>query len=80
MWRSRPNDPMVLWARRIAERRGKRIAIVALARKLATVMWSMWKHGTSYDPSRASSARHVPDEPLRPQATTASERCGATMR
>lgn len=60
MWRARPNEPMVLWARRIAERRGTRIAIVALARKLATVMWSMWKHGTSYDPPRASSARLEP--------------------
>lgn len=57
MWRTRPNDPMVLWARAIGERRGKRIAIVALARKLATVMWSMWKHQTDYDPLRASLAR-----------------------
>lgn len=63
MWRSRPNDPMVLWARAIAQRRGTRIAIVALARKLATVMWSMWKHGTPYDPLRASSVRGAPIEP-----------------
>jgi len=60
MWRSRPCDPMVVWARELAQRRGTRIAIVALARKLATVMWSMWKHGTAYDPSRASSARYQP--------------------
>lgn len=57
MWRARPNDPMVVWARRIAEKRGKRIAIIALARKLATVMWSMWKHGTAYEPCRASTVR-----------------------
>jgi transposase len=57
MWRARPNAPMVLWARGIAEKRGKRIAITALARKLATVMWSMWRHGASYDPLRASTAR-----------------------
>jgi transposase len=61
MWRTRPNQPMVLWARSIAERRGRRIAIVALARKLATVMWSMWKHGTPYDPLRASIARAAPE-------------------
>jgi transposase len=54
MWRSRPNDAAVVWARGIGARRGKRIAIVALARKLATVMWSMWKHGTTYDPARAA--------------------------
>ena len=55
MVRSRPNDPMVVWAKRIAARRGKRIAIIALARKLAMVMWAMWKSGTEYDPSKATS-------------------------
>lgn len=57
MYRSRPNDPIVLWARAIADKRGTRIAIIALARKLATVMWSMWRHSTSYNPARASSVR-----------------------
>lgn len=57
MWRARPNDPVVLWARAIAEKRGTRIAIVALARKIATVMYAMWKHNTPYDPSRAARAR-----------------------
>jgi transposase len=71
MWRTRPNDPMVVWARSIADRRGRRIAIVALARKLATVMWSMWKHGTSYDPLRASSARAAPAEPTTATSPTA---------
>ena len=59
MYRTRPGDPAVLWARAIADKRGRRIAIIALARKIATVMWSMWKHGTSYNPARASSARAV---------------------
>jgi transposase len=54
LWRTRPNEPMVIWARAIADKRGKRIAIVALARKLATVMWAMWKHDTPYDPLRTS--------------------------
>lgn len=57
MWRCRPNDPAVLWAHTIADKRGKRIAIVALARKLATIMWSIWKNDCEYDPSRASSFR-----------------------
>jgi transposase len=54
LWRTRPNEPMVTWARSIADKRGRRIAIVALARKLATVMWSMWKHDTVYDPWRTN--------------------------
>lgn len=58
MYRARPNDPAVLWMQRIADKRGKRIAVVALARKLATVMWSMWKHETRYESARASTVRH----------------------
>lgn len=53
--RSRPDEPLVVWARRIADNRGKRIAIVALARKLATIMWAMWKSGAAYQPTRATS-------------------------
>jgi transposase len=52
--RCRPNDPMVLWANRIAERRGKFIAVCALARKLATVMYAMWRDSTNYSPLRAA--------------------------
>lgn len=57
MWRTRPNDPAVLWARALADKRGKHIAVVALARKIATVLWAMWKQGSAYDPARASSVR-----------------------
>ena len=56
-WRSSSRCPMVLWAKSIEARRNRRIAIVALARKLATVMWAMWKNGTAYDPSRAARIR-----------------------
>jgi len=52
-FRTRPNEPMVQWARTIAERRGKYIAIVALARKLAGIMFALWRDGTTY---RASSS------------------------
>ena len=51
LWRTRPEDPNVLWAQEVAKRRGKRVAIVALARKLAGILFAMWKHGTNYDPS-----------------------------
>ena len=60
MWRTRPNNPLVLWARALADKRGKRIAIVALARKMAVILWSMWKNDKAYDPQRASSFR-LPD-------------------
>lgn len=60
LWNSRPNEPIVLWAQGIAAKKGKRIAIVALARKIATVLYAMWKTGTKYDPSRPSSVRGAP--------------------
>ena len=40
------------WAVRIAERRGKRIAVVALARKLAGILYALWRDGTTFDPAR----------------------------
>jgi transposase len=43
-------DPLQRWALAIAERRGKRIAVIALARRLSGVLWAMWRDGTVYDP------------------------------
>ena len=48
--RARPKDPMVLWNVEVEQRRGKRIAVVALARKLAGVLYAIWRDGTTYDP------------------------------
>jgi transposase len=44
------DDPLHCWASAVAERRGNRIAVVALARRLAGVLWAMWRDGTVYDP------------------------------
>ena len=40
------------WAARIAARRGRRIAAVALARRLAGILYAMWRDGTNYQPQR----------------------------
>lgn len=47
------------WATRIARRRGKRVAMVALARKLSGVMYAIMRDGTMYDPAKLSSAQAV---------------------
>jgi len=52
--RFRPHDPMVLWSLEVEKRRGKRVAVVALARKLAGLLYAMWRDGTTYDPYRAA--------------------------
>jgi transposase len=50
--RTRRLDPLVLWAVEVEKRRGKMIAITALARRLAGVMYAIWRDGTRYEPSR----------------------------
>lgn len=54
LWRTRPGDSNVVWARRIAERRGKQKAIVALARKLARIMYAMWRDERDYRASNVA--------------------------
>jgi transposase len=41
--------PLREWTLRIAARRGKRIAAVALARKLAGILYAMWRDGTRFE-------------------------------
>jgi transposase len=77
MWRARGNDPAVLWARAIAEKRGTRIAIVALARKIATVLYAVWKHDTPYDPSRTARARATPSRSERFKAPSSGDASAA---
>jgi transposase len=40
--------PLQLWAAEIARRRGARIATIALARKLAGILYALWRDGTTY--------------------------------
>lgn len=44
----RKENPMARWAKQVAERRGRHVAITALARKLALVLFAMWRDGTTY--------------------------------
>ena len=50
LWRTRPDDPIVQWAQRVADRRGKPRANTALCRKLAALMFAMWRTGQPYNP------------------------------
>ena len=47
--RSKAKDPLVLWAKAVQQRRGKRIAAVAVARRLTGILWAVWRKGTVYD-------------------------------
>lgn len=46
--RTQPEHPRVAWAQALAERRGKRIATVALARKLTGMLYAIWRDGSIF--------------------------------
>jgi transposase len=45
------DHPIVLWSLEVEKRRGKQVAVMALARRLAGVMYAMWRDGTPYNKS-----------------------------
>jgi transposase len=57
--RYRPLDPICQWATSIEQRRGKFIATVAVARKLAGILYAIWRDGSRYNPNHSprTSAR-----------------------
>lgn len=49
VWRRRyADDPLHRWVHAVAARRGRRVAIVGLARRLARVLYALWRDGTDY--------------------------------
>jgi transposase len=63
LWMKRPHDPLARWGWQVAERRGRKIAVVAMARKLAGILFAMWRDGKPYNPTLVTS--------LMPEQTTA---------
>lgn len=52
VFRLRADDPLKRWGEAIEQRRGKRIAVVAVARRLVGILWAMWRDGTTYNPDK----------------------------
>jgi hypothetical protein len=52
--RSKSADTAALraWTLQIAQRRGKRIAVAALGRRLAGILYAMWRDDVAYDAHR----------------------------
>jgi transposase len=51
VWRQRQGRAALhAWVERLAGRRGRRIAVVALARRLARILYAMWRDGCEYRP------------------------------
>jgi transposase len=52
--RGKDGNPLTVWGRAVAQRRGDRIAAVAVARRLAGILWAIWRDGTVFDPERVA--------------------------
>ena len=61
-WRiRRSTDPRTaafrIWAQGVAHRRGTKVAMVALARRVARTLFAMWRDGTDFAPARIRMGR-----------------------
>jgi transposase len=58
IWRARGavSAPLRLWAQALAARRGRRIAIVALARRVSRILLALWRDGVDFGPGARAGA------------------------
>lgn len=75
--RTPADDPLRQWAEVLVKRRSSRVAVVALARRLAGVLWAMWRHDTFYDPRILAAAG---ERSLKCAAQSLDERAQALSR
>jgi transposase len=55
-WRSTQSATLRAWVEQVAARRGRRIAVVALARRLSRLLYALWRDGTSFDVKKLAAA------------------------
>jgi len=55
-WRSKQSGTLRAWVDHVAARRGRRVAVVALARRLSRVLYALWRDGTSFDVKTLAAA------------------------
>jgi transposase len=55
-WRSKQSATLRAWAEQLAARRGRRIAVVALARRLSRLLYALWRDGTTFDGKKLATA------------------------
>lgn len=55
-WRSKRSGTLRAWVEGVAHRRGRRIAVVALARRLTRILFAIWRDGTVFRPAVLAAA------------------------
>jgi transposase len=48
-WRSTGSATLRVWVEQLAARRGRRIAVVALARRLSRILYAIWRDGSTFE-------------------------------
>ena len=54
--RTLPAGPLRDWVEAVEHRRGRQVAVVALARKLTGILFALWRDASVYDPFRTNQA------------------------
>src|SRR5436190_1231220 len=55
-WRSKGSGTLRAWVERLAARRGRRIAVVALARRLSRILYALWRDQSVFDAATLAAA------------------------
>jgi transposase len=55
-WRSKASGTLRAWVERLAGRRGKRLAVVALARRLSRILFAVWRDQSVFDAATVAAA------------------------
>jgi transposase len=55
-WKSTGSGTLRAWAEQLAARRGRRIAVVALARRLSRILYALWRDGSRFEGARVATA------------------------
>jgi transposase len=55
-WRSHASGTLRAWVERLASRRGRRIAVVALARRLSRILYALWRDQSVFDAATLAAA------------------------
>ena len=55
-WRSKASGTLRAWVARLASRRGKRVAVVALARRLSRILFAVWRDQSVFHAASVATA------------------------
>lgn len=55
-WRSRRSGTLRAWVERLASRRGRRVAVVGLARRLSRILYAIWRDQTVFHAATVAAA------------------------